>query len=235
MSHTNWYVKPVPRKKIHREPRTPRPTPGREAPGAHHDRELRKQETRQALLVAGLAELSEHGLEAPSLDQICARAGFTRGAFYVHFKDREDFLVAAMDHVLGQFLDVLTSASSFESGGVAQAVRFFCIAPDARDAAVHGGKAIRFHHLMEACQRSPVVGERYRAMVRKAQHLITDGLKRDLRRKALRKDVTPAQITALMTALALGVTAMIELDLPVSALGVGETTLLLLAPSTRAR
>jgi AcrR family transcriptional regulator len=194
------------------------------------DRDAQKQETRQALLVAGLAELSEHGLEAPSLDQICARAGFTRGAFYVHFKDRDDFLVAVMDHVLGQFLDVLTSVSSLDHGGVAQAVRFFCMAADSRNAAVHGGKAIRFHHLMEACQRSKVVGQRYRAMVKKAQHLLADGLSRDVAKKALRKDVTPAQVTTLMTAMALGVTAMIELDLPVNAVEVGETTLALLAP-----
>ncbi len=211
----------MPRKSAPRQPVRVKPA----------DRDLQKKETRQALLAAGLLELSEHGLEAPSLDQICARAGFTRGAFYVHFKDREDFLVSVMDHVLGQFLDVLTSAASFESGGVAQAVRFFCMAADARNAAVHGGKAIRFHHLMEACQRSSVVGQRYRAMVKKAQHLIADGLTRDLSRKALRRDVTPEQVTTLMTALALGVTAMIELDLPVSALSVGETTLSLLAPT----
>ncbi len=195
------------------------------------DREVQKQATRRALLDAGLAELSEHGLEAPSLDQICARAGFTRGAFYVHFEDREDFLVSVMDHVLGQFLDVMTSAASFESGGVAQAVRFFCMAADSRNAAVHGGKAIRFHHLMEACHRSKLVGRRYRAMVGKAQGLLTEGLARDLRKNMLRKGVTPERMTTLMTALALGVTAMIELDLPVSASDVGETALALLAPA----
>ena len=57
-------------------------------------RALTKRETRAALLDAGLAEFAAHGLDTPSLDAICARAGFTRGAFYVHFKDREDFVVA---------------------------------------------------------------------------------------------------------------------------------------------
>src|SRR5262245_30280258 len=63
-----------------------------------------KEATRQALLVAGLAELVEHGLDVPSLDAICARAGYTRGAFYVHFKDREDFFVAVMDWALSGIL-----------------------------------------------------------------------------------------------------------------------------------
>src|SRR5262249_58194994 len=59
-----------------------------------------KEATKQSLLYAGLIELVEHGLDAPSLDAICARAGYTRGAFYVHFKDREDFFVAVMDWAL---------------------------------------------------------------------------------------------------------------------------------------
>ena len=59
-------------------------------------REVSKQETRQALLEAGLAEIIEHGWETPSLDAICARAGYTRGAFYVHFQDRDEFETAVL-------------------------------------------------------------------------------------------------------------------------------------------
>ncbi|MBM4360960.1 MAG: TetR family transcriptional regulator, partial [Deltaproteobacteria bacterium] len=46
------------------------------------------QETRDALIEAGMAAFASEGLDAPSLDSICERAGYTRGAFYVHFKDR---------------------------------------------------------------------------------------------------------------------------------------------------
>src|SRR5258705_13293374 len=70
-----------------------------------------KEATRQALLVAGLAELVEHGLDVPSLDAICARAGYTRGAFYVHFKDREDFFVAVMDWALTGILASVMGAN----------------------------------------------------------------------------------------------------------------------------
>ncbi|HKA30465.1 MAG TPA: TetR/AcrR family transcriptional regulator, partial [Candidatus Binatia bacterium] len=78
--------------------------PTGQRPGA---RELAKQETRDALIAAGLEAFAEHGLDVPSLDAICSRAGFTRGAFYVHFKDRDDFVVAVMEHVLGGFLDAV--------------------------------------------------------------------------------------------------------------------------------
>src|SRR5688572_30310244 len=52
---------------------------------------------------------SEEGVDVPSLDAICARAGFTRGAFYVHFRNRDDFLVAVIDRVLTDFVDIVTA------------------------------------------------------------------------------------------------------------------------------
>src|SRR6185436_7358643 len=66
-----------------------------------------KQETREALIAAALAEFAEHGLDAPSLDAICARAGYTRGAFYVHFRDRADLLVAVVEHAMTVFMDAV--------------------------------------------------------------------------------------------------------------------------------
>ncbi|MGH7328029.1 MAG: TetR family transcriptional regulator, partial [Polyangiaceae bacterium] len=63
-------------------------------------RDATKIETRDALIAAGAMEFAEKGVDGPSLDGICARAGFTRGAFYVHFRDRDDLLVAVVDRVL---------------------------------------------------------------------------------------------------------------------------------------
>src|SRR5579864_8497302 len=113
-----------------------------------------KQETRTALIDAAMALVAEERLDGPSLDAICARAGFTRGAFYVHFKDREDFLVGVMDHVLGRFLSLLV-APDVSALSTEHAIRLFSLAADGRSAAVHGGGALRFHHLMDACHRSP--------------------------------------------------------------------------------
>lgn len=46
------------------------------------------QETRAALVGAAPELFAKEGLDA-SLDAICERAGFSRGAFYVHFSDRD--------------------------------------------------------------------------------------------------------------------------------------------------
>src|SRR5262245_35142144 len=66
-----------------------------------------KAATRDALLDAALAEIAERGLDAPSLDAICARAGYTRGAFYVHFKDRDALVAAVVQRAMDRFLDAM--------------------------------------------------------------------------------------------------------------------------------
>ena len=54
-------------------------------------RERRARETRAALLSTGRRLLTENGYSGTSIEEIVASAGMTRGAFYKHFSDKEDF------------------------------------------------------------------------------------------------------------------------------------------------
>ena len=91
-----------------------------------------KEETREALIDAGLALFGKEGLDGPSLDAICERAGYTRGAFYVHFRDRDDFLIAVMDRAGASFLDAVF-ATAGNRAGLAVTVRRFVIALESGD------------------------------------------------------------------------------------------------------
>ena len=117
-------------------------------------REEAKHATRAALIAAGLAEFQGRGLDA-SLDSICERAGLTRGAFYVHFADRDAFIVAVMEHVLGGFVTALAMLTA-QPGGVARMIAMYFEAVRSRAPAVSGGSGLRMQHLMEACRRSAV-------------------------------------------------------------------------------
>src|SRR5688572_24827364 len=97
-SHTTWYVN------------------GNMTTPSTGARASAKLATRDALIDAALVEFIEHGPSAPSLDAICDRAGYTRGAFYVHFKDREDLLVAVMDRVLGDLVRAVGVAGQGDAG-----------------------------------------------------------------------------------------------------------------------
>jgi AcrR family transcriptional regulator len=57
--------------------------------------ERRMQQTRDALIDAAVTVFAKRGFHGASLDEIAETAGFTRGAIYKHFADKEDLLHAA--------------------------------------------------------------------------------------------------------------------------------------------
>ena len=49
-------------------------------------------------LAFGLKTLAKDGPAAIRIDTLCARAGRTKGSFYHHFKSRENFVAALLEH-----------------------------------------------------------------------------------------------------------------------------------------
>lgn len=56
----------------------------------------RRAATQRKLLRAAREVITERGLEAASVEDICARAGFTRGAFYSNYSTKEDLALALL-------------------------------------------------------------------------------------------------------------------------------------------
>lgn len=57
-------------------------------------RSARREATRQRVLDAAREVFAERGVIGGTVEDICERAGFTRGAFYSNFADKEDVLQA---------------------------------------------------------------------------------------------------------------------------------------------
>ncbi|MEZ5741755.1 MAG: TetR/AcrR family transcriptional regulator [Burkholderiaceae bacterium] len=58
----------------------------------------KKPGARQRLLDAAFAVIRQQGYSATTVDELCNRAGVTKGAFFHHFKTKEALAVAAADH-----------------------------------------------------------------------------------------------------------------------------------------
>lgn len=57
-----------------------------------------KPNARAKLLDAALGSIREKGYCATTVDELCERAGVTKGAFFHHFKSKDALAVAAADH-----------------------------------------------------------------------------------------------------------------------------------------
>jgi AcrR family transcriptional regulator len=70
-----------------------------------------RDETRERLFQAAASIFEERGIGATSIDAIASAAGFTRGAFYSNFADKDELIVAMLeDHAersLQHFRDLL--------------------------------------------------------------------------------------------------------------------------------
>ena len=65
----------------------------------------RREATRQKLLDAAALVFAEVGVDAASVEAICERAGFTRGAFYSNFETKEELMLALTERVAGEKID----------------------------------------------------------------------------------------------------------------------------------
>jgi AcrR family transcriptional regulator len=67
--------------------------------------QARTEETQAKILDAAEALFSEQGFENTQLEEVAARAGYTRGAIYAHYASKEDLFLALMEHrVLSKFI-----------------------------------------------------------------------------------------------------------------------------------
>ena len=57
-----------------------------------------KRSSRELLLDAAVVTIRTQGLHATTVDDLCAVAGVSKGAFFHHFASKEDLAIAAADH-----------------------------------------------------------------------------------------------------------------------------------------
>lgn len=198
-------------------------------------REVAKKETRDALVAAATLELAENGLETASLDAICARAGYTRGAFYVHFRDRDELVVAVVERLLtGMFDSVIASTEGADDLENTVARYVARMAHDARE--VIGRYKWRYHHTLAACARSPVLSKRYASLQREAMARVAAAARTGQRAGTVRRDVPAETLGEILVILTLGVGVMLDLGIPFDlAAGAQGTATLLRTEKKRAK
>jgi len=173
----------------------------------------RAAETREALIVAAAQELAEKGIEAASLNAICDRAGFTRGAFYVHFRDRDDLVAAVVERVLGRFQDMLFPKEDVPDLGATIGQFVGAILSGVPEAV--GTTRWKFHHTLAACAGSSRIRAKYNGLQNQALDRLAYAAVVGQKKKKVRSDVEARTLAEILLVLTLGVSAATELGLEI--------------------
>jgi TetR/AcrR family transcriptional repressor of nem operon len=192
------------------------------------EREEAKKRTRHALMAAGLDAIIESGLDV-GLADICERAGYSRGAFYGHFRDRQDFLVSITEWMFSAMIDSLISDQNAPDDLLVSAQRFthalstgqWPLIPRIRVAAVR---------LMDALSRWPKIRasfDRFTAeTIERMQHGATAGQKAGL----VRSDLDPNAIGAMLMIASMGAIILHNVGLSIDYKQQAETLLRMMSP-----
>lgn len=188
-----------------------------------------KEATRRALLRAGLDETVRHGGVVPSIEAICANAGFTRGAFYVHFESRDNFVVQMLEWVVADIFQTIFANAGQGDPDLRGIIGRFTEAlvhrewPDVSD--------IRSAYLsvLAGLRQSKGVQERHadlmNAAIARLEHAIREGQKSG----EVRGTLDPHSIARLLLLLGIGLIVWDDVGIPVDATALGESFLALIA------
>jgi AcrR family transcriptional regulator len=80
-------------------------------------RSARRDATRERVLDAALVVFAERGVFGGTVEEICEQAGFTRGAFYSNFEDKEDVLQALIEREHARLLAYVDASMDLVSDG----------------------------------------------------------------------------------------------------------------------
>jgi AcrR family transcriptional regulator len=177
-------------------------------------REEAKQASREALVQAATELFAREGLDV-SLDELCARAGYTRGAFYVHFKDRDELLLAVMERVGRSVLDVLLGPAESRQRDDLMAIsqRFLQALVSGKYPLTKKG-GMRPHQLLDACARSPAIRDQYVSLVKTSIERLGGSIRESQRLRQVRGDADADQLAGLLLALVIGVHTLYDLNMP---------------------
>lgn len=83
-------------------------------------REEKNQQTRRRILDGAVAEFSQQGYLAGSMNAICARQGISKGIIYHYFRTKDDLFLACVDECFAALTEYMESAEQHAFGTISE-------------------------------------------------------------------------------------------------------------------
>jgi AcrR family transcriptional regulator len=172
----------------------------------------RRRQTREHLLDAAAQVLSERGYHGASLDEVAAVAGFTKGAVYSNFKNKEDLFLALLDSLREREMEALHL--TIESSDVPPESRLEDFVAFLRDPPVQiGWSWIALY--MEFClyaMRNPAARQRLVEFQEATIDSVAEIIETEQVRSGIQTAESPRQLARIVEAFTRGLSIMRALD-----------------------
>ena len=162
----------------------------------------RRQETRRRLIEAALLVFAHQGFERATVDEIVREAGFSKGAFYVHFESKEDLFWEMLEERISRQQEAFRQAVD-ESRPLAENVRTILtgVFQLVRDDPLWSSLFVEF---AAHATRNEKVRERLAAMYDRWRALIVEMLNAGREAGRVQKEIDPQFIASLLIAVVEG-------------------------------
>ena len=87
-------------------------------------RKQKQAHTRECLMRAAAKVFADRGLQQASIDEVAEHAGYTKGAFYANFKNKEELFLAMLDERFVQRIEDIEAAIAGEGTAAEKARRY---------------------------------------------------------------------------------------------------------------
>jgi AcrR family transcriptional regulator len=87
-------------------------------------RKEKQAQTRECLMHSAARVFAKRGLQQASIDEVAEEAGFTKGAFYANFKNKEELFLAMLDERFAKRIDDIERVVAGEGTAVEKARRY---------------------------------------------------------------------------------------------------------------
>ncbi|HEX9695394.1 MAG TPA: TetR/AcrR family transcriptional regulator [Actinomycetota bacterium] len=187
-----------------------------------------KQASKKALLAAGLAETVEHGGVVPNIDSICARAGYTRGAFYVYFKSRGDFVVQLLDWVTGDIFQAIFRDAAENGTDLRGVVTRFTQALAKREWPDVTDIRSAYMSVIAGLRESDAVRQRHANLMTAAEAQIATAIRNEQDAGRVQASRDPDHVARITLLVAIGLIVWDDVGMPIDPVAIGEHLLALI-------
>lgn len=185
-------------------------TPGRRAATTGADDGPTKGERTRARLVDVAARVfAERGYVATTFGELIEAAGVSKGAFYFHYRSKEQLALAVLEQVKGRHLDAVRARVAQAPGGVGS-LRAMADALVALTDDEPAGSLALAHELASSLAASPEVRAEAAAVTRRWLDLVAEVVSDAQRAGAVRADVDPQLLARVLFAAVDGARRLVE-------------------------